>query len=70
MPAGVPTATFAVGEAGATNAPFAVSMLAANGDADLSKIRRIQSKQRKRSKIANFHLLDNRMNPEKTLGLV
>ena len=45
MPAGVPTATFAVGEAGATNAAlFAVSMLAANGDADLSQeIRRIQS---------------------------
>jgi 5-(carboxyamino)imidazole ribonucleotide mutase len=38
MPAGVPTATFAVGEAGATNAAlFAVSMLAANGDEDLSK---------------------------------
>jgi len=38
MPAGVPTATFAVGEAGATNAAlFAVSMLAANGDADLSR---------------------------------
>ena len=38
MPAGVPTATFAVGEAGATNAAlFAVSMLAANGDTDLSR---------------------------------
>ena len=38
MPAGVPTATFAVGEAGATNAAlFAVSMLATNGDADLSR---------------------------------
>jgi 5-(carboxyamino)imidazole ribonucleotide mutase len=38
MPAGVPTATFAVGEAGATNAAlFAVSMLAANGDDDLSR---------------------------------
>ena len=38
MPAGVPTATFAVGEAGATNAAlFAVSMLAANGDHDLSR---------------------------------
>lgn len=38
MPAGVPTATFAVGEAGATNAAlFAVSMLAANGDSDLSR---------------------------------
>ena len=38
MPAGVPTATFAVGEAGATNAAlFAVSMLATNGDDDLSR---------------------------------
>ncbi len=35
MPAGVPTATFAIGEAGATNAAlFAVAMLA-NHDADL-----------------------------------
>lgn len=38
MPAGIPTATFAVGEAGATNAAlFAVSMLAANGDEVLSE---------------------------------
>ena len=38
MPAGIPTATFAVGEAGATNAAlFAVSMLAANGDEILSE---------------------------------
>lgn len=36
MPAGVPTATFAIGEAGATNAAlFAVAMLAVD-DADLS----------------------------------
>ena len=33
MPAGIPTATFAVGEAGATNAAlFAISMLASNGN--------------------------------------
>ena len=38
MPAGIPTATFAVGEAGATNAAlFAVAMLAANGDEDLAR---------------------------------
>lgn len=38
MPAGIPTATFAVGEAGATNAAlFAVSMLAVNGDEVLSE---------------------------------
>ena len=37
MPAGIPVATFAIGEAGATNAAlFAVAMLALN-DADLSK---------------------------------
>jgi 5-(carboxyamino)imidazole ribonucleotide mutase len=38
MPAGIPTATFAVGEAGATNAAlFAVSILATNGDEVLSE---------------------------------
>lgn len=38
MPSGVPTATFAVGEAGAQNAAlFAVSMLAASGNDHLSQ---------------------------------
>ena len=38
MPAGIPTATFAVGDAGATNAAlFAISMLAANGDSMLKE---------------------------------
>ena len=38
MPAGIPTATFAVGEAGATNAAlFAISMLASNGNALLKE---------------------------------
>ena len=38
MPAGIPTATFAIGEAGAVNAAlFAVAQLAANGDAELAK---------------------------------
>ena len=38
MPAGVPTATFAIGEAGAKNAAlFAVSILAATGNNDLSR---------------------------------
>jgi 5-(carboxyamino)imidazole ribonucleotide mutase len=37
MPKGIPVATFAIGEAGATNAGlFAVSILA-NGDASLAK---------------------------------
>ena len=50
MPAGVPTATFAVGEAGATNAAlFAVSMLAVNGDADLSqKLEKFRAKQKEK----------------------
>lgn len=38
MPAGIPTATFAIGDAGAVNAGlFAISMLAATGDTDLAK---------------------------------
>jgi 5-(carboxyamino)imidazole ribonucleotide mutase len=38
MPAGVPTATFAIGDAGAVNAAlFAVSMLASSGDENLAK---------------------------------
>ncbi|MGJ8658155.1 MAG: 5-(carboxyamino)imidazole ribonucleotide mutase [Akkermansiaceae bacterium] len=37
MPAGIPTATFAIGDAGATNAAlFAAAMLAANGDAEVA----------------------------------
>jgi 5-(carboxyamino)imidazole ribonucleotide mutase len=38
MPAGVPTATFAIGDAGAINAAlFAVSMLASAGDENLAR---------------------------------
>ena len=38
MPAGIPTATFAIGEAGATNAAlFAISMLASAGNEELSQ---------------------------------
>jgi len=38
MPAGIPTATFAIGDAGATNAAlFAAAMLAATGDADVAE---------------------------------
>ena len=37
MPAGIPVATFAIGDAGAVNAAlFAVSQLAANGDQELA----------------------------------
>ena len=50
MPAGVPTATFAVGEAGATNAAlFAISMLATNGDqALLQKLKDFRTHQREK----------------------
>lgn len=38
MPAGIPVATFAIGEAGAVNAAlFAIAQLAAGGDAELTK---------------------------------
>ena len=38
MPAGIPTATFAIGDAGATNAAlFAAAMLAAGGDAEVAE---------------------------------
>ena len=56
MPAGVPTATFAVGEAGATNAAlFAVSMLAANGDHDLSR-KLVEFRAQQKEKIENNEL--------------
>ena len=48
MPAGIPTATFAVGEAGATNAAlFAISMFASCGDSSLfEKLKTFRSKQK------------------------
>ncbi len=56
MPAGVPTATFAVGKAGATNAAlFAVSMLAANGDDDLSR-KLVEFRVQQKEKIENNEL--------------
>ncbi len=48
MPAGVPTATFAIGDAGATNAAlFAVAMLAAD-DPDLATALRAYREERRR----------------------
>lgn len=49
MPAGIPTATFAIGKAGAINsALFAVAMFAATGDAELAeKLREFRANQRK-----------------------
>lgn len=57
MPAGIPTATFAIGDAGAVNAAlFAVSMLASAGDAELSQkldgFRQAQSNKVKASELS------------------
>ena len=47
MPAGVPTATFAIGDAGATNAAlFAVAMLAGNDDALREQLDRYRAERR------------------------
>ena len=50
MPAGIPTATFAIGEAGATNAAlFAVSILASAGNEELlQKLKVFRDEQRKK----------------------
>jgi 5-(carboxyamino)imidazole ribonucleotide mutase len=57
MPAGIPTATFAVGEAGATNAAlFAVSMLAANGEEVLSeKLDNFRNEQKEKIEASELH---------------
>ena len=57
MPAGIPTATFAIGDAGAVNsALFAVSMLASAGDAELAQklddFRQAQSNKVKASELS------------------
>jgi len=57
MPAGIPTATFAIGDAGAVNAAlFAVSMLAAAGDLELGgkldDFRKAQSEKVKASELS------------------
>ncbi len=50
MPAGIPTATFAIGQAGAVNAGlFAVAMLAATGNQELAeKLARFRETQRRK----------------------
>ncbi len=50
MPAGIPTATFAIGQAGAVNAGlFAVAMLAATGNQELAeKLARFRENQREK----------------------
>ena len=57
MPAGIPTATFAIGDAGAVNAAlFAVSMLASAGDENLAQklddFRQAQSDKVKASELS------------------
>ena len=57
MPAGIPTATFAIGDAGAVNAAlFAVSMLASSGDENLAQkldeFRKNQSEKVKASELS------------------
>ena len=50
MPAGVPTATFAIGEAGATNAAlFAIAMLAADDPDLLTRLERYRSARREQA---------------------
>jgi len=47
MPAGIPVATFAIGEAGATNAAlFAISLLANNDEVLASKLEAFREKQK------------------------
>ena len=56
MPAGVPTATFAIGDAGAINAAlFAVSMLASAGDENLAqKLDEFRKKQSEKVKASEL----------------
>jgi 5-(carboxyamino)imidazole ribonucleotide mutase len=50
MPAGIPTATFAIGEAGATNAAlFAVAMLAADAPALTAALRTYRDERREQA---------------------
>ena len=58
MPAGIPTATFAIGEAGATNAAlFAISMLATNGNETLAeKLKTFRAEQRQKIKSTELPL--------------
>ena len=59
MPAGVPTATFAIGDAGATNAAlFAISILASGGDQEL------QEKLQDFRKTQKDKILDGKLPPQ------
>ena len=55
MPGGIPTATFAIGKAGAINAAlFAVAILAGNDDALLGKLKAFRLKQSETVKAAEL----------------
>ena len=60
MPAGIPTATFAVGEAGATNAAlFAISILATNANDSLSlKLKAFRDEQKEKVEESKLPPLD------------
>ena len=60
MPAGIPTATFAVGEAGASNAAlFAISILATNANDSLSlKLKEFRDEQKEKVEESKLPPLD------------
>ena len=60
MPAGIPTATFAVGESGATNAAlFAISILATNANDSLSlKLKEFRDEQKEKVEESKLPPLD------------
>lgn len=60
MPAGIPTATFAIGQAGAVNAGlFAVAMLAATGDRELAgKLAQFRETQRQKIEAGTLPQMD------------
>lgn len=59
MPAGIPTATFAIGKAGATNAGlFAVAMLAVNDEALAEKLAEFRKNQTEKVAAAELPELD------------
>lgn len=59
MPAGIPTATFAIGRAGSTNAAlFAVAMLAVNDEALAKKLSEFRRKQTEKVEEAVLPELD------------
>jgi len=60
MPAGIPTATFAIGQAGAVNAGlFAVAMLAATGDQELAeKLANFRETQRQKIEAGTLPQMD------------